>query len=397
MQFCVNASLMKMLSNVIPSQILLYKHNIFPLSLCEYGRTLMQNLYYLSSVDRRWKKELNLALGRVIFCSPYLTPGTAESVICSAAVESSEIYTRFNVEDFASGGSSLRTLRRLLEKGYMVFEIPRLHAKIVLISGRFVSIGSQNLTANGVRNREATTVSTITKDVARVEAFLDSWLSDRRPITLEMVIDLESLLPPIARKYREAQKLAREAESKIKLEIENRELARSQNVQQSVALLMKRRRLISSGRSLLRELLPDGNVPKTVAEQFLRESVWWNTHSSGRSVRAPRHANRMKGQNGDWHIAFGANSFLVGRAIERCAKTCESFLASVENGSSWSEKVLKEKLIMNVRGAVATNSGAEYSGFYPIEGQDMNFGATSIDVVDFVNYALRYLPQGLLQ
>lgn len=357
----------------------------------------MQNIIYLSSADRRWKNELKQASGRVIFCSPYLTSRTAESVICSASVEHSEIYTRFCIEDFASGSSSLRTLRRLLEKGYKIFEIPRLHAKIVLISGRFVSIGSQNLTANGVRNREATAVSTITKDVARVEASLDSWLSDRRPITLEMVTDLEFLLPPIARKYREVQTLAHEAKVKIRLEIENREIERTQNDQQNVAIQKKHRRLISSGRNMVRELLPDGNVPKAVAEQFLRESVWWNTHSSGRSVRAPRHANRMKGQNGDWYITFGANFFLVGRAIERCAKTCENFLASVENGSPWSVNELKDKLKMNVRGAVATNSGAEYSGFYPIEGQDMNFGATSIDVVDFVNNALRYLPQDLLQ
>lgn len=357
----------------------------------------MNNSYYLTSVDRRWKKELMQATGRVVFCSPYLTPRTAEAVITSTMTGQSEIYTRFCVDDFASGASSLRTLRHLLEKGYQVFEIPRLHAKIVLISGRFVSIGSQNLTANGVRNKEATAVSTNPDYALKVESSLSPWLADRLPITLEMVADLELLLPPIARKYREAQNLAREVEDQIRLQAEERELARIQNEQQAAAELKKRQRQIALSASRLRELLPDGKVPRDVAEQFLRKSVWWHTHSSGRPVRAPRHANRMRGQNGDWSIDFGANTFLVGRAIERCARTCESFLASAGKGTPWSKKDLIEKLKMDVRGAVATYSGAEYAGYYPVDGNDMMFGATSIDIADFVGHALESLPQELLQ
>jgi phosphatidylserine/phosphatidylglycerophosphate/cardiolipin synthase-like enzyme len=116
--------------------------------------------YYLSSVDRRWKKELARAKSRVVICSPYLTPKTAEAVICSADRGLCEVYTRFSVMDFAFGASSLRTIRLLREREYSVYELEGLHAKLVLVSGAFVSVGSQNLTSRGVTNREATATST---------------------------------------------------------------------------------------------------------------------------------------------------------------------------------------------------------------------------------------------
>jgi len=39
--------------------------------------------------------------------------------------------------------------------------------------------------------------------------------------------------------------------------------------------------------------------------------------------------------------------------------------------------------------AVANNDGYEYEGYYPLEGQDMMFGAQSIDVKDGVKYVLQ--------
>ena len=79
-----------------------------------------------------------------------------------------QIYTRFSVEDFASGSSSLSTLKVLLAGGYPVYEIERLHAKLVAASGSFASIGSQNLTFNGVNNREGHPFRTQT-EVGRVQ------------------------------------------------------------------------------------------------------------------------------------------------------------------------------------------------------------------------------------
>jgi len=308
-------------------------------------------------------------------------------------VEQTEVYTAFSVELFASGASSIRTLRRLIELGYKLFEIPRLHAKLVLVSGQFVSIGSQNLTANGIRNREATGISTAPDDVKNVEALLEPWLTDRQAITIDMIDDVEAILPPITRAFREARRLADEAEELIRQREQDREAIKLLEEQKQVAALAKRRESIASARSWLQEFIPQGKVPLELAKRFLRRSVWWHSHSSGKPVRAPSHADRIEGIDGDWKILFGANYFLAGRAINRCSKTLEGYISSVEENLPWTEQDLINKLWLNVRGAVANRNGAEFSGYYPISGQDMMFGVTSIDVHDFVSLAMNLLPQ----
>lgn len=53
---------------------------------------------------------------------------------------------------------------------------------------------------------------------------------------------------------------------------------------------------------------------------------------------------------------------------------------------------LKEKLTLNVRGAVTNYDGEEYPVFYPVVGADMKFGTQSIDIEDFVNLVLKMVP-----
>jgi hypothetical protein len=89
---------------------------------------------------------------------------------------------------------------------------------------------------------------------------------------------------------------------------------------------------------------------------------------------------------GDWKITFGANTFLVGSAIVRCFATVSDFLKDAARGEPWSSSMLRGSLFLYVRGAVANYRGDEYS--YPISGTGMEFGATSIDVADFVNLVL---------
>lgn len=172
--------------------------------------------FYLKTVDRRWRNELVKAQSHTIIVSPYLTPKTADSVIKSVAPDLCEIYTRFSVEDFAAGSSSLRTLNILIESGYALYEIDRIHAKLVLVRGQFASIGSQNVTSNGVRNREATAVFTTPAEVNRIEALLSPWLDHRAAITREMIDDLAELIAPIQRHFRVARAAANQTESAVR-------------------------------------------------------------------------------------------------------------------------------------------------------------------------------------
>ena len=133
-------------------------------------------------------------------------------------------------------------------------------------------------------------------------------------------------------------------------------------------------------------------IPLSVAQDFVRNSAWWLTHPSG-AVRAKKHAyNVYKNDIHGWAIDFGANKFLVGKAIERCKDEINKYIEEFTNGEKSIElDSLKAKLKKHISGAVATYNNGEYSGYYPIDGNDLTFGSQAIDVKDGANFLIREL------
>ena len=130
-------------------------------------------------------------------------------------------------------------------------------------------------------------------------------------------------------------------------------------------------------------------IPLEVAEHFIRATAWWLTHSSGSPVRAPGHADRIYKSHHGWAVDFGANTFLVGKAIERCRNTINDYLEEASKGRIPLKSEVIALLKRQVSGAVANVAGYEYAGYYPIENQDLTFGAQSIDVSDAANFMIR--------
>ncbi len=116
---------------------------------------------YVKNIAHRWRKEMRRVTAKAYILSPYITSSTADSVLAhlDENVCLPEIYTTFSAELFASKASSLRTLKTMVDQGYPLYHLPNLHAKIVLMPGTFASIGSQNLTLAGTRNKEASSQS----------------------------------------------------------------------------------------------------------------------------------------------------------------------------------------------------------------------------------------------
>ncbi len=341
---------------------------------------------YLRSIDRRWKKELEKISGKVTILSPYLTSSTAEAIITKVPSANCEVYTLFSVENFASGASSIKTLRNLFDAGYALFHLPRLHAKVVLVSDRLATIGSQNLTANGIRNREASLLINSQDEVRKIEEDLEPWLVERQTISAEMVSDVERLLPQVRRMFLSSRRAANDLEKKIWSFELTRERQKEEERKRLNRRILIRNRRIAKSHTTVTPLIKITNVPRELAIRFIEESAWWH-HPYGLR-RAPGHSDRMDGIHGDWKVKFGANTFLVGRAISRCASTIDRYLAAIKQGHDQNRDELVEKLKFNVRGAVANWNGYEYR-YYDVQGNDMMFGTQSIDVNDFVNLALR--------
>jgi hypothetical protein len=157
--------------------------------------------YYLRSVAHRWKQEVAAATERVILHFPFITTRAVEMVLGEKRPPRCEVYTRFEAQHFASGASSLDALKRLLDMGVRLYELPRLHAKLLIVPGRFASVGSQNLTAQGFRNREATVAVTSPKGVAQITRLAEGWAKFAIAITPERVREMEALVEPLRQRY----------------------------------------------------------------------------------------------------------------------------------------------------------------------------------------------------
>src|SRR5258708_35534286 len=85
---------------------------------------------YCRNVAGIWSGTLKQcgAIARIF--SPYLTSSLAEQVLDSDQPTKVEVHTRFDIEAFASGASSIATLRLLVERKYPLYDVPRLHAKV---------------------------------------------------------------------------------------------------------------------------------------------------------------------------------------------------------------------------------------------------------------------------
>ncbi len=136
-------------------------------------------------------------------------------------------------------------------------------------------------------------------------------------------------------------------------------------------------------------------VPHSIAERFIERSAWWLTHSSGWPVRAPKHANRIYESHHGWAVDFGANSFLVGVATERCKGEVNDYLDLLMSGKIPLLTELKRALQQHISGAVANSNGYEYAGYYPINDGRLVFGAQAIDVSDGADYIIEATSKAL--
>lgn len=377
--------------------------------------------YYLRNISRRWQTEIKKVDDKVIILSPYLTSKTGEAVLRGSKFAECEIYTVFSVHNFVSGASSLKTLKNLHQRGCKLYHLPRLHAKIVIAPGIFATIGSQNLTRNGVKNKEASVITFDKEEVEEIEKMLDRWLPQRKLITSEMLNKLEDKVKELRRKFSlinrelrkeindleneiwenqderlENERLTKETEELIKIEEEAKRLRESQ-LQDKLKRQQEehRKEVVNAARTRVRQLSTHGEIERELAEEFISNSAYWNHPKSHRLVRAPGHATNIYGSQNNWRIDFGANSFLVGHAIYRCQQTLLEFLEKAESGYVMPIPELRGKLELIVQGAVANHEGYEYEGYYSaVYDNFIIFGVQAINICDFVNLVLRKAKLG---
>jgi len=172
-------------------------------------------LLHFKNAAPLWGRQLaRLQPQRLVVLSPYITSRTAEQILEKAPVRA-EIYTLFNAEIFASGSSSLKTLKLLLKKGHQLFALPGLHAKILWAPDHFLFVGSQNLTTGGTIRKEASVLITDEGLLGDVEQKLQVWLKERLPITSEIISAMQRELPKLKASHESFKKFIEFSNEKI--------------------------------------------------------------------------------------------------------------------------------------------------------------------------------------
>lgn len=131
------------------------------------------------------------------------------------------------------------------------------------------------------------------------------------------------------------------------------------------------------------------SIPLELVRNFVQDSAWWLTHPSG-PVRAPKHADRIYlcPRHG-WTLEFGANSFLVGKALERSRAQVIKYFDRICLGESIRRSEVRAAIIEVLASSVSNHIGEEYKS-YPVSGSDLVFGAQGIDVNDAASFVLTH-------
>lgn len=168
----------------------------------------------LNDCTHGWKHSVQTAENLVELFFPYVTSIQVINKIPTDILL--HLYTVFSLENFAAGGSSFQVLRKIFKRpNTRIYHLEGLHAKLFFVDGNLISLGSQNLTARGAKNLEATVLHPGTEPSKRQLAILETWKADAVLITQSMMDEMKKWLPEIRKAYTSYQKQIEPAERQI--------------------------------------------------------------------------------------------------------------------------------------------------------------------------------------
>ena len=340
---------------------------------------------YCSNVAGQWIGSFAHCYDHARVFSPYITSSLAERALKGSTPRWIEVYTRFEIEAFAAGASSLSTLRMLKKKGYPLFHVPRLHAKVFDHPRDFATVGSQNLTQRGTRNREATILIRDPELLAQLRRQLARWALAGQPITMQMIRDAEAAIVLLRKEFQNLQRSCRKIEQRVFSAQSARDDRRSLvNEQRETEL-----RAYQQERQTRLDRMGDGT---SVPYDFCRQVAWNATEwlRQGTFVRPRRLADHLRKGLYGWELPLGENRFAVELAVLMCrAKLTEIF--SPETPRSFS---LTPDETTNLQGmvpySVIGHGDKRYKNGYKVDDGRMRFGTHRVNLANTVAAILHF-------
>jgi hypothetical protein len=161
----------------------------------------------------RWLPAIKEA-PRVIAFSPYITHCAITDALADKK-GACRLYTEVTAAGYVAGGSKIGCLKKLFKAGVKIFHVKKLHAKVLLIPGEQVTIGSQNMTAGGRGNLEATAVWKDPKAASDTAKAVKAWMDSGLEVTEQLIKDLEAELGRLQREHRNWKNKAKDVTTDI--------------------------------------------------------------------------------------------------------------------------------------------------------------------------------------
>ena len=176
----------------------------------------------------RWEEAVRDAINDVLIVSPFFDELVVRLVTACRAGSSVRVLT--NLSPPREGGTSwfrqVEAAQQLLARGVDVRSLSRLHAKVLLVDGGIVSVGSQNFTTYGRRSKEASARTSIDDKRGRLHQSIERWWSEAEKVNEGMLerllLDLASQVERLESESEAAERAFRESIRQYQLELEQR-------------------------------------------------------------------------------------------------------------------------------------------------------------------------------
>lgn len=159
---------------------------------------LARDVYYF------WRRRIRQADSSITVYSPFFNKSLL-SLLGNTSLRNDKItiVTELNPVALLQVPSQLLTLKRALSEGIAVLTTPGLHAKVLLIDDRYITVGSQNFTSRGRKNKECTSVPREAMSTTHFVDTLIQWRKDAETIDEDFIDKLLSMLRVRFKQYRE--------------------------------------------------------------------------------------------------------------------------------------------------------------------------------------------------
>jgi len=129
----------------------------------------------------------------VLIISPFISLSIVNILLDRLSDQKIKVITRFNLNDFKNGVSSISALQKLVEAGIEVIGIKGLHSKIYIFDKKSVIITSANFTRGGFFNNHEFGIKTTNEKIVKesIEYFDYLWSMNQVTLSIGKIKDWE--------------------------------------------------------------------------------------------------------------------------------------------------------------------------------------------------------------